>query len=98
MPQKRKRHSPQVKAKVALEATRGLKTVRELAQEYQVHPTQINQWKKQLMEHLPTLFEMGSKQAQESSQDADAALLYEEIGRLKVELDWLKKSAAKLHG
>jgi len=97
MSQKRKRHSAEFKAKVALEAVKGLKTAGELAKEYQVHPTQISQWKRQLLEMLPEVFRKG-KVGAEVAEQALTAPLYEEIGRLKMELDWVKKSAAKLHG
>jgi len=97
MSQKRKRHSAEFKAKVALEAVKGLKTSSELAREYQVHPTQISQWKRQLLEMLPEVFNNGKTTAEVATQEATAPL-YEEIGRLKMELDWVKKSAAKLHG
>ena len=96
MSTKRKRHSAQFKARVALEAVKGLKTSAELAREYQVHPTQISQWKRRLLEELPEVFQNG-KPPQIASQELTAPL-YEEIGRLKMELDWVKKSAAKLHG
>jgi len=97
MSQKRKRHSAEFKAKVALEAVKGLKTSSELARAYQVHPTQISQWKRQLLETLPEVFRNG-KVAPEVAAKELTAPLYEEIGRLKMELDWVKKSAAKLHG
>ena len=97
MSQKRKRHSAEFKARVALEAVKGLKTSSELAREYQVHPTQISQWKRQLLEMLPEVFSNGKTTPQAAVQ-AVTAPLYEEIGRLKMELDWVKKSAAKLHG
>lgn len=91
MGQKRIRHSADFKAKVALEALKGLKTVNELATQYQVHPTQISQWKRQVTVKAKELF--GS--ATRSGQDAEAreAKLYEEVGRLKMELDWVKKTA-----
>jgi len=97
MTKKRKRHSAEFKARVALEAAKGLKTSSELAREYQVHPTQISQWKRQLLEDLPEVFRNG-KVAPEVAEQELTAPLYEEIGRLKMELDWVKKSAAKLHG
>ena len=97
MSQKRKRHSGEFKAKVALEAVKGLKTSSELAKEYLVHPTQISQWKRQLLEMLPELFR-NAKVAPEVAEQELTAPLYQEIGRLKMELDWVKKSAAKLHG
>ena len=78
------------KAKVALEAVRGEKSLSEMASRYEVHPNQIRQWKKELLAGLPDLF---SDKRRRSEQDGEAekARLYEEIGRLKVELDWLKK-------
>ena len=97
MSKKRKRHSAEFKARVALEAVKGLKTSSELAREYQVHPTQISQWKRQLLEELPEIFRNG-KVVPEVGEQQLTAPLYEEIGRLKMELDWVKKSAAKLNG
>lgn len=88
----RKQHSAEFKAKVALEAIKGLKTVNELASEYGVHPTQIHQWKKQLLEELPGIF--SSRRAQDQKEQEDlTANLYQQIGQLKVELDWLKKKS-----
>ncbi len=90
---KRKPRSAQFKSQVALEALKNQKTINELAAEYEIHSTQISQWKRQLLDTLPTLFTNGrSKKAQ--NDEALQARLYEEIGRLKVELDWLKKKAA----
>jgi len=91
MSSKRKRHSADFKAKVALETIRGLKTASELASEFQVHPTQISQWKRQLLEALPEVFANPRAQRERSAEELKAPL-YEEIGRLKMELDWLKKS------
>ena len=92
MKNKRRNHSAAFKAKVALAAAKGDKTVAELANEYQVHPNQITQWKKQLMEMLPEIF---SRRRQNDLQDQEelTAELYQQIGQLKVELDWLKKKS-----
>ena len=87
----RKQHSADFKAKVALEAIKGLKTVNELATEYGVHPTQIHQWKKQVLDELPGLFSSRRAQTQRDQEDLTASL-YQQIGQLKVELDWLKKN------
>jgi transposase-like protein len=89
---KRKVFSGRFKAKVALEAIRGVKTVNEIAQEFGVHPTQVGQWKKELLEQAGSLFETkrGPKPVDES---ASPERLYSEIGRLKMELDWLKKKS-----
>jgi putative transposase len=89
----RKSHSPEFKARVALEALKGLKTLNELAREYEVHPTQLRKWQHQLQENAPHLFAQGPS----TDQQADEALrvqLYQQIGRLKVELDRLNKKAA----
>ena len=89
---KRKFFSGEFKAKVALEAIRGVKTVNEIAQEFGVHPTQVGQWKRELQEQAGSLFEAkrGPKPVEES---ASPDRLYSEIGRLKMELDWLKKKS-----
>lgn len=86
----RKNHEKEFKAKVALEAIKGVQTLSELAARYKVHPTQIAQWKKHLAEGAPQVFERGHAG---SALDAEGltAPLYQEIGRLKMELDFLQK-------
>ena len=96
MGRKRRIHSDELKAKVAIEALRGLKTASELAAAYDVHPVQISQWKRQLLDQAATLFAPGRARPAEQNQDKLVADLYEEIGRLKMELDWTKKKAALL--
>ena len=85
----RKRYTASFKSRVALEALKGQKTVAEIASGYEVHPNQVSQWKKQLQAGMPDVFaDPGrSHRAEEKLTDK----LYQEIGRLKVELDWLKK-------
>jgi transposase-like protein len=90
MSSKRKTHSAEFKAKVAVDAIKGLKTASELASQHQVHPTQISTWKKQALEIVPEAFKRG-REKNLLSEEALTAPLYEEIGRLKMELDWLKK-------
>jgi transposase-like protein len=87
----RKRYSAEIKAKVALEAIKGQKTANEFASEYAVHPSQITQGKKQALEELPTIFS-NRRLKQEKEGEALTAALYQEIGQLKYELDWLKKN------
>lgn len=89
---KRKVHSAELKAKVGLEAIRGLKTTNEIGQEYGVHPVQVGQWKKTLLEQAKTLFE-GKRGPKAADEYGEQERLYEEIGRLKMELDWLKKKS-----
>jgi len=88
----RKQYSSEFKAKVALEALKGLKTVNEIASEHGVHPTQIAQWKKQALEELPQIFSTRRSSSQKEQEELTASL-YQQIGQLKVELDWLKKKA-----
>jgi transposase len=89
---KRSIFSGELKAKVALEAIRGIKTINEIAQDFAVHPTQVGQWKKELQAQAASLFEVrrGIKPVDPS---ASSERLYSEIGRLKMELDWLKKKS-----
>src|SRR5512135_1264850 len=87
----RKRYSAELKAKVALEAIRGQKTTNEIASEYSVHPTQIVQWKKQALEELPQIFSSRREKAEQAEEELKSTLS-QEIGQLKVELDWLKKN------
>ncbi len=96
MSKKRKRHSAEFKAKVALEAIKGLQTASELASEYSVHPVQISQWKRKLLDHAPETFELGREARDRREATQREAALYEQIGRLKMELEWLKKKAARL--
>ena len=91
MTTQRRQHSAEFKAKVALEAIRGERTINELATEYGVHPVQITHWKKVLLEEVPTLFS-SRRGAKSKEEDALKAALYQQIGQLKVELDWLKKT------
>ena len=89
---KRKISSSQSMTKVALEAIRGANTVNEIAQEFGVHPTQVGLWKKELQDQSESLFadKRGPKRVDEA---ASTERLYSEIGRLKMELDWLKKKS-----
>ena len=93
MAKKRKLHPAAFKAQVALAALKGDKTVNELASMHGVHPTMIHTWKKQLLDNAEEVFQSGSKTSS-VEHEALQAQLYEQIGRLKTELDWLKKKAA----
>jgi len=96
MSKKRRQHSPDLKARVGLEALKGIEPVHTIAAKYQVHPVQVSQWKKEAAERLPEVF------ARKGGQDAKDAKerekeLFEEIGRLKMELEWLKKKVGQLN-
>ena len=97
MSRKRRKFSASFKAKVALDAAKGDATLAELASRHGVYPNQISAWKKQLLEGVGELFEDG-RRSRSSDDSAEVSTLYEQIGRLKVELDWLKKTAARIDG
>jgi transposase len=90
MSKKRRQHSPALKAQVGLEALKEIQPVHVIAAKHQVHPTQVNQWKKEVAERLPEVF---TKQADQEAEAAKAREqeLYAEIGKLKMQLEWLKK-------
>ena len=88
----RKNHSAEFKARVALEAVKGIKSMYELASEYEVHPNQISKWKKQVLEELPGIFSDRRKREADGEEELKARL-YQQIGQLQVELDWLKKKS-----
>jgi transposase-like protein len=88
----RKAHSVEFKAKVALEAVRGQMTTNEIAQRYGVHPGMVSQWKKEVIENAGSLF-AGKRGPKPVDEHAKPDVLYGEIGRLKMELDWLKKKS-----
>ena len=89
---KRKTYTASFKAKVGLEAIRGVKTTNEIGQEHGVHPVQVGQWKKAILEQARTLFE-GKRGPKPVAAHREPDLLYSEIGKLKIELDWLKKKS-----
>jgi transposase-like protein len=92
----RKQFTAAFKAKVALEAVKGAKSVNELAGLYRVHPVQIAAWKKRLVEGAPELLADGRRKGGDADGEALQAQLYQQIGQLKVELDFLKKKAGML--
>ena len=92
---RRKRYDSRFKAEVAIEAIKNQRTVAQIASEYGVHPNQVSQWKKQVLDQLPELF---TNQRSKSTTDSDQLVdeLYRQIGQLKVELDWLQKKTQLL--
>ena len=92
----RKNYSAEFKARVALEALKGDKTLAELASHYEVHPNLIRSWKKKLLEEMSGIFSDKRKREEKTNED-DKTRLFEEIGRLKIENDWLKKKSGLNH-
>ena len=91
MMNKRKRYSAEFKAKVAVDALKEQKTLSELENQYQIHSVQISTWKKKLLDGSALIFKNSTNNHQKKQQNLEAHL-YQEIGRLKIELDWLKKN------
>jgi len=95
MSRKRRMLGAALKAKVALAAVKGDRTTAQLASEFEVHTSQVTAWKKQLLEGVSELFEDG-RQKRKDEAATDEEELYEQIGRLKMEVEWLKKKSAQL--
>jgi transposase-like protein len=96
MKRERKRYDAGLKAKVAVEAIKGQRTINEIASTYGIHPNQVTQWKKQALEQLPEIFSNGRARREQADEELRDQL-YQQIGQLKVELDWLKKKSGLLH-
>jgi transposase len=94
MRRKRRVFGGAFRAKVALAAVKGDKTLGELASHFDVHPNQVSAWRKELIARAAELFEDGRRQKRQD--EASTEELYEQIGRLKMEVDWLKKKSAEL--
>jgi len=93
----RKQYTAKLKARVAIEAIRGEKTLNQLGSQFGLHPVQIAHWRRTALDHIEDLFVDGrTRHSQEAEADADRDALFEEIGRLKVELDFVKKKAGML--
>lgn len=95
MSRKRRRFGSSFKAKVAIEAVKEIRTISELAKKHKLHATQINLWKKQLLDGAESVFEGDAKETKSSTDEPNLSELYEQIGRLKVQLEWLKKKVAQ---
>ena len=91
----RKSFSAEVKAKVSIEALRGLRTANEIAGEYDCHPAQVSMWKKEMLDNAATLFE-NKKDKKKASGEVEKEQLYQQIGELQVQLAWIKKKSAQI--
>ena len=92
----RRTHNPEFKAKVAMEAISGRKTLQQIAADHAVHPIQVSQWKKQLLDGASELFNTGRKTRDKDNSQAKESELFQQIGRLQMELEWLKKKSPHL--
>ncbi len=88
---KRRRHSPEFKFRVSLAAAKEQQTISQLSSEFGLHPTQISDWKRQLLKNGKTIFQSNGKHKLQVIQESE---LYEQIGRLKMELEWIEKKSA----
>ena len=95
MSKKRRLHSPEFKARVGLEALKGIEPIHTIAARHQVHPMQVSKWKKEAAAGLPEVFARKPGAEARASKDREKEL-FEEIGRLKMELEWLKKKVGSI--
>lgn len=94
---KRRKHSAEFKARIAVEAIKGVKTVQQIAAENNVHPVQVTQWKTQMLESAPGVFARGRDQcAEQESSEREKERLERKVGQLVVEVDWLQKKCREL--
>lgn len=96
MKAKRKRHEPEFKARVALEAMKGLKTIQQIAKEYQIHPVQVSEWKKTMVEGAAEAFSPGRSKTAEEDFAGERKKLQAKIGELTIDLDWLREKSKQL--
>ena len=96
MKAKRRRHEPEFKARVALEALKGIKTIQQIAKEYEVHPVQVSDWKKQMLESVSDVFQAGKNKSAEDAFDTQLEQLHAKIGQQAVEIDFLRKKSKQL--
>lgn len=93
---KRRRHDPEFKARVALEALKGIKTIQEIAKEFDIHPVQVSDWKKTMAQGAASVFGSGAGKAEAEDFERERAQLHAKIGQQAVELDWLTKKSKQL--
>jgi transposase-like protein len=97
MSRKRRTHSPEFKARVALEALKGIKPIHQIASESEIHPIQVSQWKKELQERIPELFVRKNGRSKESEfEKKRVESLERKVGQQAIELDWLTKKSKEL--
>jgi len=93
---KRRRHDPEFKARVALEALKGIKTIQDIAKEFDIHPVQVSDWKKTMAQGAASVFGSGTGKTEAEDFERERAQLHAKIGQQAVELDWLTKKSKQL--
>jgi transposase len=96
MKAKRRRHDPEFKARVALEALKGIKTIQQIAKDFDVHPVQVSEWKKAMADGAATVFGPGAGKSEAEEFERERGRLHAKIGQQAVELDWLTKKSKQL--
>jgi len=96
MKAKRRRHDPEFKVRVAIEAIKNIRTTAQIAKDFQVHPTQVSDWKKQMLENAVESFSQGKKKSSEEELNAEKELLHAKIGQQTIEIDFLRKKSKQL--
>jgi transposase/putative transposase len=96
MKAKRRRHDPEFKARVALEALKSVRTIQEIAKEYEIHPVQVSEWKKKMLEGAAGVFGSGQAKRTEEEFEKERDKLHSKIGQLSVEVDFLRKKSRQL--
>lgn len=95
MKKQRRKHTAEFKARIALEAIKGLDTINVIAAKYELHPVQVGNWKKELLERVPELFERKSA-PKDKNVEQERAQLERKVGQLSMEVDWLEKKCVRL--
>ena len=96
MKSKRRRHDPEFKARVALEAIKGVKTIQEIGGDFEIHPVQVSEWKKKMLEGAPGVFGPGQAKKSQEEFEKERDKLHSKIGQLSVEVDFLRKKSKQL--
>ena len=97
MTKKRRTHRPEFKARIAMEALKGIKPIHEIASDNEIHPVQVSQWKKELQERMTEIFEhKNSRSKEEEKEQRHIELLERKVGQLTIERDWLAKKSKEL--
>ena len=94
--QQRRKHSPEFKARVALEAVKGVKTVSQIAQEHEIHPVMVSNWKKELLGHLPDVFDKSKRSKTDKDIEKEKEQLQRQVGELTMDVEFLEKKCKQL--